>query len=159
MTALLERLIPIPDLTDKQILRFWSKVDKHNYNECWSWLGPVIRGKNYGIFNINERNYLAHRVSFFLDADIQPILLVLHECDNPICVNPWHLFQGTQEDNMQDKVRKKGNFGGQEPAATEYLANKIRERHKQGDSHNKLVKDFGISMGAIHNILHHKHGY
>lgn len=82
---------------------------------CWNWQ----RCKNkagYGIYVYKQKNYLAHRFSWSLkNGDINKGLHVLHKCDNPACVNPDHLFLGTQSDNNKDcksKGRhKNGNTG------------------------------------------------
>lgn len=101
--------------------RFWDKVDKSNGpDKCWLWTGAVSKDpKNaYGHFYWNGRSVKAHRASYeLLVAPIPDGLQVLHNCpdgDNPRCVNPSHLFVGTQGDNIQDAWRKgrfKGNKG------------------------------------------------
>jgi len=100
-------------LTDDE--RFWLFVDKNgrvnkDMSQCWSWLGSKIKG--YGAFKVNRRNFLAHRYSYQLHHpltdDIKNIkLCVCHKCDNPKCVNPDHLFLGTQADNIKDMHSKK----------------------------------------------------
>lgn len=87
---------------------FWAQVDKQGpiykkLGRCWIWLGCKYKGKDYGQF----RNKRAHRVSWtLLIGEIEENKQVLHKCDNPICVNPKHLFVGTPSDNMNDKVSK-----------------------------------------------------
>lgn len=85
------------------IVRFWSKVEKTDY--CWIWNGT--RGKGYGYFKLGNKNFRAHRFSWELAfGHIPEGLQVLHECDNPSCVNPKHLFLGTIRDNMADMMNK-----------------------------------------------------
>lgn len=93
--------------TAERICTFWSKVDKSNGDDaCWLWTGSV-RGYGYGQFWFNSRNRPTHRISWELaHGEIPDGLLVCHRCDNPICVNPKHLFLGTQQDNIDDKTRK-----------------------------------------------------
>jgi hypothetical protein len=60
----------------------------------------------YGRFRLNKRTMHAHRASWFLFKGHPGKWLVLHKCDNPPCVNPDHLFLGTHNDNVQDKIKK-----------------------------------------------------
>jgi hypothetical protein len=85
--------------------RFWAKVDKTA--ACWLWRG-ALAGSGYGLIrNETQRMEGAHRVAYRLSkGDIPAGLLVLHTCDNKLCVNPAHLFAGTQCDNMHDMDRK-----------------------------------------------------
>lgn len=88
--------------------RFWLKVQKGS--GCWLWTGGK-HGRGYGGLHCGGkvfRKYLqAHRVSWELHhGPIPDGLWVLHKCDNPICVNPDHLFLGTRQDNMGDCAAK-----------------------------------------------------
>lgn len=87
------------------IERFWSKVDKRGPDECWPWTGGKF-WDGYGWFSVAGAKKKAHRVSFFLQHGRWPEPCCLHRCDNPGCVNPVHLFEGTHTDNMRDRERK-----------------------------------------------------
>jgi hypothetical protein len=95
--------------------RFFDKVRKSE--QCWIWTGSKGSGKdNYGFFYLHgnrktgQKNVRAHRYSYELhNGKIPDGLLVLHKCDTPSCVNPDHLFLGTNKDNSDDKIRK-GRF-------------------------------------------------
>lgn len=84
--------------------RFWSFVDRRGPDECWEWTG----GRDpdgYGIFSDRDRHSVrAHRFVIVLVTGEQPVDKVLHHCDNPPCVNPAHLYQGSQFDNERDKL-------------------------------------------------------
>lgn len=91
--------------------RFWKWVDIKLPEECWNWKlakegeygGFSIRRKSTGVF----RSIRSHRASWILHFGFIPEgLSVLHTCDNKRCVNPNHLFLGTQADNVEDMMKK-----------------------------------------------------
>lgn len=84
----------------------WKYVAVGAPDECWPWTAATRR-RGYGIFTVNRRNFVAHRLAFQVATGIDPgELLVCHTCDNPPCCNPAHLFLGTNSDNMRDMVAK-----------------------------------------------------
>lgn len=94
--------------------RFWLKVDKREPLLCWLWLGAKSK-KGYGSFILDGRRNVegarkpigTHRISWmFASGSIPDGLHVLHHCDTPACVNPLHLFLGTNLDNTKDKMAK-----------------------------------------------------
>lgn len=96
-------------------LRFWDKVDKNSglgpKGTCWEWTSSKTSSGHGNVRDDLGRTTVAHRVSWELcRGDIPAGLQVLHSCDNPPCVNPDHLWLGTNLENMQDKV-KKGRCG------------------------------------------------
>ncbi len=74
--------------------------------DCWMWIGNKGSG-NYGYIRYENKVRSAHRLSY--EAFVESIpegLCVLHKCDNTLCVNPNHLFLGTQQDNIRDRENK-----------------------------------------------------
>lgn len=85
--------------------RFWSYVDICDENQCWEWIGSRTEA-GYGIIWWEGKLTYAHRLSVGFDTDNMHLLQANHHCDNPPCVNPKHLYIGTQQDNMIDKVSR-----------------------------------------------------
>lgn len=89
--------------------RFAAKCGPKDSNGCIPWMGPKTY-KGYGYIRIGNGYSMrttAHRVAWVLvNGNLKPALLVLHKCDNPSCVNPDHLFLGSQADNTADMVSK-----------------------------------------------------
>lgn len=91
--------------------RFWAKVARvRTVGACWDWVAS-LDGVGYGKFVVSvagrKRFLSAHRVAYELTYGVIPAgLSVLHRCDRPVCVNPAHLFVGTQRANIRDAVAK-----------------------------------------------------
>ena len=80
--------------------KFWSLVEKTD--TCWLWKGP--RKGGYGRFSMGKKEYRipAHRFAMY-GGDYQPEgVVICHTCDNPLCVNPKHLYEGTRGSNLKD---------------------------------------------------------
>lgn len=87
------------------IERFLKKIKKLSEQECWIWIGGKTHD-NYGKFWFNK-TMKAHKVSYLLfRGKIPNNLCVLHLCDKPDCVNPKHLWLGTQLENIKDRDAK-----------------------------------------------------
>ena len=146
---------------------FWSKVSK----DCWVWTGACNR-VGYGHLFWGGEWWLAHRLSWFLTkGQIPKGMLVCHRCDNPCCVNPDHLFLGTQSDNLRDSVKKgRWNNGDRHwtrrhpekvtcgsshwnAKLTDSSAREILQMAMSGHSQRALAKRFGVSPRTIQDLL------
>lgn len=147
--------------------RFWGKAKVGKPNECWPWLSLVFNdGENYGQvkFGVGSKDrhivhkFRAHRVAYFLEHGVLPNeLCVCHTCDNPICVNPAHLFLGTNRKNIQDRSRKQRDAKGEQHGMcklTEKQVVEIREIYSsQKISLSALGRRFGVSHTHIRFIV------
>ena len=133
--------------------RFWSKVNIV-FNSCWEW--QAGRQHEYAEFRIKGFVHRAHRIAYKLTCGKIPNgKCVLHKCDNPICVNPSHLFLGTRATNNRDKMEKGRSARGEKSWSaklTEKEVIKIREYIKQGHSLKGLAKIFNVHPATISNI-------
>lgn len=135
----------LPILQDSEIYRFYKKVSKTD--KCWTWIGKKNRD-GYGYMNVGGRKITAHRLSFYINNNQDPNgFLVCHKCDNRECVNPQHLFLGSNSDNMQD-CSKKGRTC--KPKVT---IDKLLKLKKQGYSTLEIEKITGYSGSTIRGRL------
>lgn len=130
---------------------------------CWIW-EQKKRINGYGCISVNNKTYFAHRISavVFKNFDINSNLFVLHKCDNHECINPEHLFIGTQKDNIQDMIQKgrcsnrKGELNNRAKLLKEDIL-LIRKLYKNNIySQHKLAKRFNITQQHISRIITNK---
>lgn len=122
---------------------------------CWLWLKGSAR---YGELWINGQHKKAHRVAYMLFVGAIPDgLCVCHHCDNPVCINPKHLFLGTHADNSHDRdakgrrVNPCGEAHGKSKLTEENIRD-IRRRILAGDTHLEIGQDLGVHKGTVTNI-------
>ncbi len=143
--------------------RFTENVIIDESTECWNWTAAKF-SNGYGAIRNDGRQCRAHRVSLELHRGPIPSgLCVCHHCDNPGCVNPEHLFLGTQADNVADKIAKgrqvnlrgaavsnPGTANGNAKLAESDVA---AIRSAIGVSQRKLAARFGVGRTQIRRIL------
>jgi hypothetical protein len=104
-------------INDDVLLRFIGKIKSFEKDKCWEWSG-YKRKDGYANFWIKDKVYLAHRISYMISrGNVDKKTCVCHTCDNRSCINPDHLWTGTQADNMRD-CAKKGRIVNKEMAKT-----------------------------------------
>jgi len=136
--------------------RFWCKVQKLSQANggCWIWIASETTD-GYGHFD----GYRAHIYSWELAYGPikSDIAFVCHQCDNPRCVNPSHLFLGTAKDNSQDMVNKGRSASGENQGAaklTEIKVSEIRKLYATGKyTQRQLAAQFAVDQKAIWSIL------
>jgi len=139
--------------------RFWPKVDKDGPihpalgTPCWIWTASRDPS-SYGRFTVNAVPQLAHRVSYELAYGPLPVgQLALHKCDNPPCVNPTHLFAGTNQDNMDDMYSKGRQASGERHGLarlSDESAEAVRVRYADGGvTYGQLAAEYGVSKDVI----------
>jgi hypothetical protein len=147
--------------------RFNALVDRngpaHPYNAdlgpCYLWTGATYRN-GYGTFRIGhgaERKMTgAHRVAYELRyGPITGGLHVCHSCDNRLCVNPEHLFLGTNLENHQDAARKgrdAGRFKKHSLATRKAIAQRTLELPQSTENITVIAKEFGVHRSTIYQV-------
>lgn len=149
----------IPLLSIHDIQRFWEKVRRGGEDDCWVWMACQISA-GYGQFGMGRRTYLAPRISYQIAHGVCPTdKCVLHHCDNPPCVNPAHLFLGTDADNCRDRIAKgrtvqyRGTMMGTTKLSESVVA-EIRTRYAAGNvSWRQLAAEYGVSHTTIGSAI------
>jgi predicted XRE-type DNA-binding protein len=135
--------------------RFWEKVLETD--TCWLWTGCKTK-KGYGCFTPRRSYSLSvHRFAWYLlKGDIPDGLSVLHKCDVRNCVNPDHLYLGTQKQNVQDRVNRKRSAIGEKAGRAKLKTNEviqIRELYSTGKYTQWDLSDlFGVERSVISRV-------
>jgi hypothetical protein len=158
------KTLPIPLLSKDFQKRFWAKVETTSDTaKCWNWIGYIrVESGGYGGVSLNRKMYFAHRLSYFIHYGFDPKeLFVCHHCDNRLCVNPHHLFIGTNRTNSLDRHQK----GRENPVRGEkhYKARfteddilEIRALYKQDWLQPEIAAKFNTTQPAINDIVRGK---
>ena len=145
--------------------RFMAKVDRAS-SDCWTWTAKRTRD-GYGAFWNGEQSaknqpvqVLAHRWAYeHFVGEIPTGMYVCHHCDNPSCVNPAHLFVGTQKQNVHDCIRKVRHRNAR-VALTAAQADAIRSEYqgRYGDL-VRLARKYGASRKLIADVVHNQRAW
>lgn len=135
--------------------RFWTKVDRSG--DCWIWKSAV-GDDGYGLFWVDKhrRAARAHRLALELSGVCLPHgCLVMHRCDNRLCVRPAHLFVGSHDANMKDMAQKKRAVHGQRHHKTTLTVEQVKQIRACGRSlaeYKRLAADLGVTFWTIQRI-------
>ena len=137
----------------------WYRPGEPSTDECWDWQGHTD-AYGYGALGRGGKVLKAHRVSYELHVGPIPEgAQLLHSCDRPICVNPHHLRAGGHHDNVTDAIeRERYRKGAQHwnVKLTEEDVREIRSLREEGKTYRAIADDYGVSTGAVRDIINHR---
>jgi hypothetical protein len=131
------------------INKFWKQVNKTtNSNECWEWsagIHPFGYGRFYG--------KLTHRISYELHfGPLKKGECILHQCDNPKCVNPGHLKVGNRTDNARERTERNRNLIGSAVPNSRLSEKEVLEIRASSKSVKELSLMYGVGEANIYAI-------
>lgn len=130
----------------------WARVERGKATDCWLWTGARGCQMGYGSLTFHAKRYYAHRVAYeFANGPIPAGSSVLHTCDNPICVNPAHLFLGDHKINAADMVRKGRETTPSAKLSPEQVVS-IWRAVQRGERLAVLARQYAVTSGCIYGI-------
>lgn len=138
--------------------RLWSKINIRGNNECWEWTAAKSKA-GYGMITIDYISKCAHRIVWEVhnQMDIPKKGVICHSCDNRGCCNPYHLFLGSQSDNIKDAANKGRMVRGEKHARSTLTENDIREIRRLGIedklTKTEIAKKFDVSRNTITDVI------
>lgn len=136
------------------VCAFWSGIRKDA--ACWNWTKGLMSA-GYGYVDFQSTRHWTHRLSWEIArGPIPEGMSVLHDCDNPRCVNPDHLFVGTQKDNRQDCVAKLRHNFGTLHGMCKLTEQEVLDIRASFGPRLPVAKKYGISVTQVGDIRHGK---
>lgn len=163
----------IPILTARNLKNFHRKVNRiDDADSCWEWLGCKTE-RGYGTIVIQGKAFRTNRIAYFSANGVDlGELNALHDCDNPSCCRPSHIYAGTGQDNVDDRQKRNRTSKGDKHYArvrpelvprgenrcnsslTEVEVIEIRRLHAARElSLNKIARRFKRSKGCICHVV------
>lgn len=134
--------------------RFVSLFDKTK--TCWVWRSAA-KSKIRPRFQIKHKSYLAYRIAYVIyKGAIHKGLQVCHSCDNIYCVNPNHLWLGTQKQNLQDCRNKQRHMHGVDHTGTRLTNSKVLAIRKSKSLYKNICAKYNISLATVSRIKNKK---
>lgn len=138
---------------------FWESIDQSGGPDaCWPWT-RARKKTGYGLLKFYGKASRAHKVAYALEnGPISKGQCVCHQCDNPACCNPRHLFLATHAENMADAVAKdrfphRAGSENQTSKLTEYSVIQIRALATTGMTQKKIGEQFGVTQCVVSTIV------
>jgi hypothetical protein len=140
------------------IARFWTYISSEPTSGCWLWTGPVD-AHGYGTLSSGgavasgAKHLKAHRIAYStLKGAIGADLYVCHHCDNRLCVNPDHLFLGTNQDNLADMRRKGRHIKGRQCHQAKLSEAAVVHIRQATGTHTAVAEQFGVSVATASRV-------
>lgn len=147
---------------ESEVDRFWRYLEKADGDSCWTLVGIEPDDKGYFRFQVSgsRKKIRAHVLSWIIHYGPIPAapgrgLFVCHKCDNRACVRPDHLFLGTNDDNINDMMKKNRQCHGaahKDAKLTEDSVRAICQMLSDGMRQNHVAHRFGVSYQTIQAI-------
>lgn len=140
----------------KMIGRFEKKFRRLGEGECWPWTTGLDRD-GYGKFRLNDKTVRAHRVAYELaNGPIPDGFCVCHKCDFTSCVNPAHLFIGTNAANMADMVAKRRSAAGEANGHAKLTGDDVASIRLDARILKEIAAEYGVSINQVSKIKRHQ---
>ncbi len=146
----------VPNSGTPRIEDILARSEPITESGCWIWMGSSLQKDGYGMWKWGK-HWMAHRVAYI--AAYGPIpddLYVCHTCDVPACVNPDHLWLGTNDDNMADMVSKGRQSRGSEHYSAKLTEDIVRYIRNQNMRPTDVARQYGVSKVAASKALRKK---
>ncbi len=138
--------------------RLWAYTDIRGNDDCWPWLGPIVRPSfPYGSMKlkIGDRHCSmnAHRFMWLVEHPLEELPeSVCHSCDNSMCINPKHLFAGTQIDNIRDCISKGRNARGSMFSHSKLTESDVLAIRADRRPHKEIEAEYGLGRKYVSAI-------